>query len=280
VTGLTDDPIVVGALGGSGTRVVAQMLGAAGVYLGHDLNDASDNLWFTLLFRHPSAFFDLGRRPDRLVRRLDVFEQAMAGTLPRRPSTVATLLAPAGAHWRDGSEGAGWIARRCVSMVRSSGPGPDATRWGWKEPNTHVFLPLLVDRYPGMRYVHVFRHGLDMAFSANQNQLHRWGGILGVERGDLPDHRWALRYWSAATRRAVELARPLGDRFLLLNYDELCDDPEPMIDRFLAFAGLAGDAAHLSTIVDPPTSRGRYRARLDEFTADDLALVTEWGFEV
>src|SRR5690625_2359751 len=45
------NPVAIGALGGSGTRMIAQFLCDAGYYLGDDLNRANDNLWFTLLFR-------------------------------------------------------------------------------------------------------------------------------------------------------------------------------------------------------------------------------------
>ncbi|MEZ5283921.1 MAG: hypothetical protein R2712_03745 [Vicinamibacterales bacterium] len=46
---------------------------------------------------------------------------------------------------------------------------------GLKEPNTHVFLDRLAVVYPDMKCVHVVRNGLDMAFSASQNQLRLWG---------------------------------------------------------------------------------------------------------
>jgi len=44
--------IVVGGLGGSGTRLIAEILSALGYDMGLDLNEASDNLAFTLLFKH------------------------------------------------------------------------------------------------------------------------------------------------------------------------------------------------------------------------------------
>src|SRR6266550_6138718 len=44
-------PVAIGGVGGSGTRLVAEILRHLGYYMGRDLNEASDNLWFTLLFR-------------------------------------------------------------------------------------------------------------------------------------------------------------------------------------------------------------------------------------
>ena len=44
-------PVVIGGVGGSGTRLIAQCLNELGFFLGPDLNEANDNLWFTLLFK-------------------------------------------------------------------------------------------------------------------------------------------------------------------------------------------------------------------------------------
>ena len=54
--------IAIGALGGSGTRAIAQVLMDAGIYLGDSLNNANDNKLFTRLFKNP---FVLQRRRQR-----------------------------------------------------------------------------------------------------------------------------------------------------------------------------------------------------------------------
>ena len=86
---------------------------------------------------------------------------------------------------------------------------PGSLGWGWKEPNTHVFLEHLAEALPALRYVHVMRDGVEMAFSGNQAQLHNWHALYGVER---PAHaseapRASLRYWLRANERALS---PLG----------------------------------------------------------------------
>jgi len=40
-------PVVIGGLGGSGTRTIAQLVQSLGVHMGTLLNPATDNLWFT-----------------------------------------------------------------------------------------------------------------------------------------------------------------------------------------------------------------------------------------
>lgn len=44
-------PVVIGGVGGSGTRLIAECVKKLGFFIGNDLNDAFDNLWFTLLFK-------------------------------------------------------------------------------------------------------------------------------------------------------------------------------------------------------------------------------------
>ena len=58
--------IGIGALGGSGTRAVAQFIIDLGVYLGDDLNFANDNLLFTPLFRNPTWYGNVSDFSDRL----------------------------------------------------------------------------------------------------------------------------------------------------------------------------------------------------------------------
>ena len=50
-------PVAIGGVGGSGTRLIAQLLMELGVYMGSDRNDANDNLWFTLLFKRIEILF-------------------------------------------------------------------------------------------------------------------------------------------------------------------------------------------------------------------------------
>src|ERR1700675_795212 len=62
-----DPPLVIGGIGGSGTRVAAQLLIELGFYLGDDLNPALDNLTSTFLFKRPRWY---GREAPR-QRRID-----------------------------------------------------------------------------------------------------------------------------------------------------------------------------------------------------------------
>ena len=280
-----DAPIVIGALGGSGTRVPAQALIDSGAHLGRELNRARDNLVFTALFRRPRWAARAG--DARINRQLDTFVRYMRGGR-YGPADYARLAAAVVDH--DPQRGLRETAERLWGAVtRRPGDAPaHAPVWGWKEPNSHLFLPQLIDRFPGLRYVYMVRHGLDMAHSRNRTQLRLWGAQFGVAP---PAHaeeaamaRAQLEYWIAATRRALGLGSRLGERFLVLRYEDLCDQPERELGRVLELAGLDVGAERISRLaadVRRPDSAGRWRERgTGQFSAAQLAAVESLGYDV
>ena len=69
--------ISIGALGGSGTRAVAQILMNAGVYMGTEFSAQKDNILFTRLFRNPG--WKLNSTLDEIDYRIHIFEKIMSG---------------------------------------------------------------------------------------------------------------------------------------------------------------------------------------------------------
>jgi hypothetical protein len=276
-------PIVIGALGGSGTRVPAQALIDCGAHLGVELNRARDNLIFTALFKRPRW---RSRASDaRIHRQLDTFVRYMRGKR-YGPADYARLAGSVIDH--EPALDLRQSARR-VSRAVANRPGPavaDAPVWGWKEPNSHVFLPQLIDHFPGLRYVHMVRHGLDMAYTRNRTQLEVWGPRFGipVPRDEAAQAGAQLDLWIATTRRALRLGERLGERFLLLRYEDLCRQPEQWLRRLLHLAGLevGQDAlARMATAVEMPDSVGRWRALgAERFSSEQLRAVESLGFDV
>ncbi len=307
-------PLVIGALGGSGTRLIASILIESGYHLGDDLNPERDNLWFTLLFKRPRWYAarvadPAHAHPGEVHAGLRLFERAMIAGGPLDEGGGAFLraaLADAllGRHGQTRAHTRGWPLKQAWALWRAAGAARHQGQpWGWKEPNSHVYLPQLAEHYPGMRFVYVMRHGLDMAFSGNRQQLANWGPLfgLGEDRAGGPAAagpsvqgssgeatppevaRAMLEYWIRATERAVaEGGRHLGERFLLLDYDALCTRPKEHIPRLLAFAGLPAGGAEvdrLARLADVPATMGRYRGRdLSQFDPRALEAVRAFGF--
>lgn len=282
-------PIAIGGVGGSGTRVIAQILRGAGVYLGGDLNEALDNRWFTLLFKRPTWYEHSVQCAGRPFRRaVGVFAEVMhtgpAGAVRGLPVLLAAALdLSRTGHDRERFARGSWPFRRVARAL--TGPVPREPRWGWKEPNTHLFLPELAAALPDLRYLHVVRHGLDMAFSENQNQLFNWGHLFGLDYPEQPAERAAasLAFWVAANERAIRAGRDLlGDRFAVVNLDELWRDARSGVARLLATCDLDVDPAALDRLAQlprQPDTIGRHRDKdLSRFAPSDLAALRRLGF--
>jgi hypothetical protein len=273
--------IAVGALGGSGTRVVAEILKRAGVYLGDDLNKANDNLLFTRLFRNPVWYKSASE--EQIAEKFELFKKCMSGdrlSLRERVKLIRFILGNKNfkTDWT-------YILRTLKSTGREDS---NITRWGWKEPNTQIYVKHLIKCFEDIKYIHVIRHGLDMAFSGNKMQLKNWGYLFEVPFDDSSPSALAkcqLDYWIEANQFVVETGKKeMNKNFYLLNYDKLCQDPEGEVTKLLHFCQLEVDEVirrHLITIPKVPVSHKRYlNADLNFITKSHEAAIEKLGFTI
>jgi glycosyltransferase involved in cell wall biosynthesis len=273
-------PVGVGGVGGSGTRLGAVLLRELGYYIGDDLNGALDNLWFTLLFKTPGIG---AAEPADLEARCALFWARMSGARP--PTGAEMELARGLAAEARFEHPADWLADRAASLC---GPGASRAspraRWGWKEPNTAVIAGALLAYDPSLRYLHFVRHPLDMALSANQNQLRNWGSeVLGAHADLTP--RAALAYWCAEHRRMANLLAQHPDRALAVDFDALCAAPGETAAGIAAFLGEAlppRAAQRFARLVERgrPTAPRRRLADPARFDPADLAYAAAAGFKL
>ena len=273
-------PLAIGGIGGSGTRVIARLLLELGHDMGSDLNDSLDNLWFTLLFKRLEWLDPTNQAEFSLA--IQIFGSIMAGGAPlgRQQKALIKRLA----RERRAEHPSRWLQDRAATLRAATGQARSVRGWGWKEPNTHVFLRHFLAHWPAMRYIHVMRHGMDMALSANQNQLMLWGSyFLGAVITD-PTPRQSLAYWCEVHRRVLQTTQGMHDRFLLLNYDEFCARPREGLQKLLDFLKSPTKGKNLDRLtglISVPESVGRYRNLAPEtFAPEDAAYVRTLGFPV
>ncbi|RTZ72780.1 MAG: hypothetical protein DSZ00_07615 [Gammaproteobacteria bacterium] len=277
----TSRVVAVGALGGSGTRAIAQVLMDAGIYMGDDLNSANDNLLFTRLFKDPR--FRERADAGEVAARFRVLEAWMAQDRLQLSQAVLLLRSTRSNPTIDGD--VRFLTRVLSKLV--SRP-VQRTLWGWKEPNTQLWVEEIGAHFPDLRYLHVLRHGLDMAFSANRHQLLNWGPRFGiqVEEGERPESlTWKqLEYWIRSTRAALEAAERLPGGYLLINHGRFCREPRKEIDRMLDYIGVdpePGKREALYAIPRSPSSEGRFREHdLGVFDRAQLDFLRDMGFEL
>lgn len=244
------DPIAVGAVGGSGTRVIAGILADVGVAMGAPHNVSNDAVEWPPLEKllRPAM---LTRYPRETVLRnaFNLFEKML------------------------------YLRRDSLGL---------SGRIGWKVPGTHLWLEDLAAFFPRMQYVHIIRHGLDMAYSGNQRQLRMWGHLLGMQvnfdEGSRATPGDALEFWLRANEATVERAdRLLNGRFLLLRFEELCDRPARELGRLFDFLGMRVDGDQMTELaaqIHSPDSRNRYQHRpwRSDFSAQQLERLEALGY--
>lgn len=230
-----DAPIVIGATGGSGTRMVRRMLEHAGVFMGAHVNEAGDCMPFEPVL-------------DRLINPV---LHAVRGLDYRLSDLPAPLVA-------DGLA----LCRRVAALHLADAPA-GAVAWGWKNPRAMYLLPFFHALFPRLRFVHLLRDGRDMALSGNQWQLARhFAAMFGepVPEADVPAA--ACRLWEHANRTAAAWAdRTLGLRCVRLRFEDVCAAPQSEARRLLRALDLdTAPAAEAAGAVRPPASLGRWRA--------------------
>lgn len=238
-------PNVVGATGGSGTRVVARILRTAGLYTGEKLNAYEDAV-------------ELGFYSDRWI---DGYVEAGGEPAPATRDEMTADL-------------------RSVLAEHLSTRPADARAWGWKEPRSIYLLRFWHETMPSLRFLHFLRDGRDMAFSENQNQLTRHGGaVLGDELRKAKTPTRSIALWNRVNLAAADFGeRELGSRYLRVRFEDLCSDPRAAVGRIFDFFGLEGDADAAAAEVRPPDTLGRWQLRR-KGVIEELGRTAQPGLE-
>jgi hypothetical protein len=274
--------IAIGGLGGSGTRVVAQIFIDSGIYMGDDLNPSNDNQFFTRLLKNP-IWLEQATQYD-INKRLRILKKYMTGSNLNLFEIIEVLQAcSSNPTIHSDKNYYKWFLKR-----QFKGKEKELRIWGWKEPNTHLLLLPLFNFFPEMKYVHVVRHGLDMAFSGNKNQLNYWGKKFGisVEKDDDENvlSKKQLDYWIKTTQLAIEIGKKFGDRFYLLNYQSLCEQPITEVPKLIDFWGNDTNPTLMKKLISIPkisSSNGRYKTKdLSIFSGEQIQAVANLGFQI
>lgn len=236
-------PCVMGATGGSGTRVFARIAEAGGMWIGADRNASEDAMpierflagWLIPYWKgggdqppHPAP---LGM--DEALE--TALAEQFAGALPQQPL-------------------------------------------GWKNPRNIYILSFLAQRFPDLRFIHVVRDGRDMALSSNQGQLVSFSDVLlSQEEQQWPQAERSIALWSLINGWAERIGRGMGPAYLRIRFEDLCADPVSVTRQIFRFFELPGDPRRSARLVEAPASLGRWRkadpsliARLEEIGGDVL----------
>ena len=224
-------PLVIGATGGSGTRVVARIAQLAGYNLGARLNSAGDALeFYSFHDRWINPFVSAQRRREKVtpwqsVQMKEDFHAALARHIPQ-------------------------AERREI-------------RWGWKAPRSIYLLPFLQAQFPQLKFIHVLRDGRDMALSRNQNQVRKHGPAV-LSWGErlfrsVPER--SVLMWDKVNSYAADYGESsLRENYLRVRFEDLCANPLETTVRILNFLESTIDPEPIARAeITPPGTLGRWQ---------------------
>jgi hypothetical protein len=277
---MNDHIVAVGALGGSGTRVCAQILIESGIYMGDELNNANDNLLFTRLFKNPQWFDESSL--DEKKKRFEIFAKCMRGqklSVSERSEIIHSICTNPTVK----------INLNYLIKMGFEKPHtvPQHNIWGWKEPNTQIYIKELLDFFPKLKYIHVIRHGLDMAFSTNKQQLRNWGYKFGIHVHESDTEielaRKQLDYWIASNSYVINAGEKSPENFYLLNYETLCKKPAKEIKNIAEFLNIEIPDHLMEKLTSIPAENFKKQRYLHEditiFTPKQLDAVRKFEFD-
>jgi hypothetical protein len=191
-------PLVVGGVGGSGTRLVAQLLQNMGIFMGDYLNEAEDALAFMQIYEGYINNYLMG-----VANYQQLADELLRAMIYHRKNCSAN------------------------------------SQWGWKNPRSIYLLPILDCLIPNLRFIHVVRDGLAISTSDNQMQLEKHGlSILQNDMQTLPKKQQSLLLWSIVNNAAADYGKLMGDRYFLVRYEDVCENPNKVFSTLAHSLGL------------------------------------------
>lgn len=226
--------LAISGLGGSGTRVFAEIIQQFGYHIGDDLNHASDNLWWTLLFKRLSVLVD---QDEQLELLYDAFANRM-GNCPQVDDQLISQRIRSLANEPRTQHPPHWLQQRTDSFLAPMRPSQTVrSHWAWKEPNTHLLAEFLLRYDPKLTIIHVVRDPIYMSFSSNQNQLLFWGPTL-FNSDIAASPATSLTYWCRTHSRLEALAQQFPKRLIFVSHEYACINPTGAVDELASFVGV------------------------------------------
>jgi hypothetical protein len=265
-------PVCIGGVGGSGTRLFAQILDLLHFNTGDFINDTWDNLYFTFLFKRLET---LNLSQSRFLQLFSIFQKIMLHqeylNIKDKQIIENLYIKHTKQNYIYNKKGTYEQFLKNYNLKNNN----NNVKWGWKEPNTHILLPKLLKLYPKIKYIHIMRNGLDMAFSKNQNQLKFWTNLK-------PTPQNSLHYWVKVHKKLVKYQIKFPQNIYILDFDTFCLNPDTQIPLLLKFLNIQYNKTiiqKIKSIIKIPNSIGRYKNHdLSSFNQYDLDFIKSIGY--
>jgi len=275
-------PVLVIGMHRSGTRVLADVLDQLGIFMGADRQADSESVTFMLM-------------NEAILHQCGAFwsEPMPAHFVLADPDTVAELAART-ATLLDRHIGT-YLGQQASGSEADGGP---QGRCGWKDPRTTFTLPIWRRLFPGLKVIHMMRHGVDVAASLARRHAEALRratgqelpgaltvvrdnalGVLSSRRGWTPSE--ALTMWEQYSEKArLEMAE-LGGNALEIRFESLLEHPHRVISdvaQFCEVPGLTEDSAFLERLNPERSFAYRRNTELTAFADSNRAVLERFGY--
>jgi len=208
------DPVIIGGQGGSGTRLVAQILKQTKQFgLLFSSSASLDSFSFRYCrLNSPSFIFEFLRK----VRTLNYDTKQIENSLRER------------------------IEFYCQCLIKNiSLEGRCRRIWGWKEPRTMYWLPFLNMQFPNLKFIHVVRdvRNIRSTHIEGKNELYQAYFNSSTE----PNQRERFeKLWAALNSDVLKWSeRNIFKRYRIVRIEDLTgENKEEAIKKLLLFLGI------------------------------------------
>ncbi len=228
-------PVVIIGMHRSGTSFLSRALSQCGLFLGDDMQGNDESVLFMLtnnnIFTHCYATWN---RP-------------FSTHLALQNEQVINSMGQSAVEFLESNSRSYLGSKAIKNFSGISFP------WGWKDPRNTFTLPVWNRVFPGLKIIHIVRHGVDVANSlyqrdtAGNNTQQEYWPALSVKKDSSGLYHarssrtleQAFMLWEEYVEKAAEQVAAHGRNAIQLKYEDLLQDPGPSLDRVLDFCGLA-----------------------------------------
>lgn len=247
-------PVIIIGMSRSGTSMLIRMLADLGLFVGSNLTN-----------NHEAVFF----------RNLNVWLLTQCSGGLENPGTIRYLLADREARALYGEfirftmgtpDAISFLGLR--KYIEHRNPLKLDIPWGWKDPRNTFTLPLWLDIFPDAKVIHIIRHPLDIVNSLKTRRrkglsrlMDRYGKFkslywyylvrkfIGTKRV-FADLRGAsleegLLMWEEYIEEARGHVSSLKERAVEIRYEDFLENPVEILNQLVDFCGLDAGAPEI-----------------------------------